>query len=128
MATAGPPCPHGHEPLRAADAGGRAAHPRPRGGATARPRGAGARGPSSPARATGRSPHRAGRAASRRAPLRRRPTVVIRPAAPSDNAAIAAIWNREVLQTAATSDTEPRDPEAQRVWLDVVTLQRILSA
>jgi L-amino acid N-acyltransferase YncA len=88
---------------------------------------------------------------------------VIRPATPSDNAAIAAIWNREVLQTAATSDTEPRDPEAQRawlaahgprhpviplherrgfvrvgherqvalkhgMWLDVVTLQRILSA
>jgi len=48
---------------------------------------------------------------------RRRPTVVIRPATPSDNAAIAAIWNREVLQTAATSDTEPRDPEAQRAWL-----------
>ncbi len=42
---------------------------------------------------------------------------MIRPAAPSDNAAIAAIWNREVLQTAATSDTEPRDPEAQRAWL-----------
>jgi L-amino acid N-acyltransferase YncA len=41
----------------------------------------------------------------------------IRPAAPSDNAAIAAIWNREVLQTAATSDTEPRDPEAQPAWL-----------
>jgi phosphinothricin acetyltransferase len=45
------------------------------------------------------------------------PTVVIRPAAPSDNTAIAAIWNREVLQTAATSDTEPRDPAAQRAWL-----------
>jgi len=42
---------------------------------------------------------------------------VIRPAAPSDNAAIAVIWNREVLQTAATSDTEPRDPGAQRAWL-----------
>jgi L-amino acid N-acyltransferase YncA len=44
-------------------------------------------------------------------------TMVIRPATPLDNAAIAAIWNREVLQTAATSDTEPRDPDAQRAWL-----------
>jgi phosphinothricin acetyltransferase len=43
--------------------------------------------------------------------------MVIRPATPLDNAAIAAIWNREVLQTTATSDTEPRDPEAQRAWL-----------
>jgi phosphinothricin acetyltransferase len=43
--------------------------------------------------------------------------MVIRPATPLDNAAIAAIWNREVLQTAATSDTEPRDPDAQRAWL-----------
>jgi L-amino acid N-acyltransferase len=43
--------------------------------------------------------------------------MVIRPASSSDNAAIAAIWNREVLQTAATSDTEPRGPDAQRAWL-----------
>jgi phosphinothricin acetyltransferase len=43
--------------------------------------------------------------------------MVIRPATPADNVAIAAIWNREVLQTAATSDTEPRDPGAQRAWL-----------
>ena len=43
--------------------------------------------------------------------------MVIRPATPLDNAAIAAIWNREVLQTAATSDTEPRDPDAQGAWL-----------
>ncbi len=43
--------------------------------------------------------------------------MVIRPATPADNAAIAAIWNREVLQTAATSDTEPRGPAAQRAWL-----------
>lgn len=41
----------------------------------------------------------------------------IRSATPADNEAIAAIWNREVLQTTATSDTEPRDPEAQRMWL-----------
>jgi L-amino acid N-acyltransferase YncA len=42
---------------------------------------------------------------------------VIRPAAPADCAAIAAIWNREVLETAATTDTEPRSLEAQRAWL-----------
>ena len=41
---------------------------------------------------------------------------MIRPATPADDGAIAAIWNREVLQTAATSDTEPRGPEAQRAW------------
>jgi phosphinothricin acetyltransferase len=43
--------------------------------------------------------------------------IVIRPATPADGAAIAAIWNREVLQTVATTDTEPRAPEAQRAWL-----------
>lgn len=42
---------------------------------------------------------------------------MIRPAALSDSEAIAAIWNREVLQTAATTDTEPRTVEAQRAWL-----------
>jgi phosphinothricin acetyltransferase len=42
---------------------------------------------------------------------------VIRPAALSDSAAIAAIWNREVLETAATTDTEPRSLEAQQAWL-----------
>ena len=42
---------------------------------------------------------------------------MIRPATPSDNDAIAAIWNREVVQTATTTDTEPRGPEAQRAWL-----------
>ena len=41
----------------------------------------------------------------------------VRPAIASDSAAIAAIWNREVLQTAATTDTEPRSLEAQRGWL-----------
>ena len=41
----------------------------------------------------------------------------IRPAAPSDSEAIAAIWNREVLQTSATTDTEPRGREAQLAWL-----------
>ena len=42
---------------------------------------------------------------------------MIRPAALSDSEAIAAIWNREVLETAATTDTEPRSMEAQRAWL-----------
>jgi phosphinothricin acetyltransferase len=42
---------------------------------------------------------------------------VIRAAGPSDSQAIAAIWNREVLETTATSDTEPRTVEAQREWL-----------
>jgi L-amino acid N-acyltransferase len=42
---------------------------------------------------------------------------MIRPATPADNGAIAAIWNREVLLTTATSDTEPRNAEAQRTWL-----------
>jgi phosphinothricin acetyltransferase len=42
---------------------------------------------------------------------------IIRPATPADNAAIAAIWNREVLHTTATTDTEPRAPAAQRAWL-----------
>jgi L-amino acid N-acyltransferase YncA len=42
---------------------------------------------------------------------------VIRAAGPSDSQAIAAIWNREVLETTATSDTEPRTVEAQRAWL-----------
>jgi len=42
---------------------------------------------------------------------------VIRPALPTDNPAIAAIWNREVLESDATSDTEPRDAEAQAAWL-----------
>jgi phosphinothricin acetyltransferase len=42
---------------------------------------------------------------------------MIRPATPADNGAIAAIWNREVLETAATTDTEPRGPAAQRAWL-----------
>ena len=42
---------------------------------------------------------------------------MIRPATPGDSEAIAAIWNREVLETAATTDTEPRSVEAQRAWL-----------
>lgn len=42
---------------------------------------------------------------------------MIRAAGPSDSQAIAAIWNREVLETTATSDTEPRTVQAQRAWL-----------
>ncbi len=42
---------------------------------------------------------------------------VIRPARPADNPQIAAIFNREVVGTAATTDTEPRDAKAQRAWL-----------
>jgi L-amino acid N-acyltransferase len=42
---------------------------------------------------------------------------VIRAATPRDNAAIAAIWNRAVRETTATSDTEPRGAAAQRAWL-----------
>jgi phosphinothricin acetyltransferase len=41
----------------------------------------------------------------------------IRPAVLADAEAIAAIWNREVQATAATTDTEPRTPEGQRAWL-----------
>jgi L-amino acid N-acyltransferase len=43
--------------------------------------------------------------------------VVIRPATLDDSAAIAAIWNHEVLHTSATTDTEPRRVDAQRAWL-----------
>jgi L-amino acid N-acyltransferase YncA len=43
--------------------------------------------------------------------------VVVRPAGPADDAAIAAIWNAEVLGGTATTDTEPRDPAAQAAWL-----------
>jgi phosphinothricin acetyltransferase len=42
---------------------------------------------------------------------------VVRRARDADSAAIAAIWNREVQQTAATTDTEPRSLAAQRAWL-----------
>jgi L-amino acid N-acyltransferase YncA len=42
---------------------------------------------------------------------------VIRAAREADGAQIAAIWNREVLGTTATTDTAPRGAEAQRAWL-----------
>src|SRR5205814_119789 len=78
----------------------------PRGPSPERGRAGPPRAPPAPRRPR-QGAHRAGRlASSRRRP--RPPALVIRPAAPSDNAAIAAIWNREVLETAATTDTEPR--------------------
>jgi phosphinothricin acetyltransferase len=51
--------------------------------------------------------------APERAPAGR---AVIRAAREADLAQIAAIWNHEVLWTDATTDTEPRDPVAQREW------------
>jgi L-amino acid N-acyltransferase YncA len=42
---------------------------------------------------------------------------VIRLAREADNAQIAAIWNLEAIGTTATTDTEPRDAEAQAAWL-----------
>src|SRR5690349_12227164 len=61
---------------------------------------------------------------SARADARRRALVpsaadrpVIRRARPDDNTPIAAIWNREVVGTIATTDTEPRAPAAQAAWL-----------
>jgi L-amino acid N-acyltransferase YncA len=43
--------------------------------------------------------------------------IMVRAAVLADNAAIAAIWNHEVLHTPATTDTEPRSLAAQRAWL-----------
>src|SRR5262245_44363854 len=51
--------------------------------------------------------------APERAPAGR---ALIRAACEADLAQIAAIWNHEVLCTDATTDTEPRDPVAQREW------------
>ncbi len=42
--------------------------------------------------------------------------VEVRAARETDLTQIAAIWNYEVLGTDATTDTEPRDPLAQREW------------
>jgi len=44
-------------------------------------------------------------------------TLTVRRARLDDAAAIMTIWNREVLDTLATTDTEPRDLAAQRAWL-----------
>jgi phosphinothricin acetyltransferase len=43
--------------------------------------------------------------------------LAVRPARAEDAARIAEIWNREALETLATTDTEPRDVAAQRAWL-----------
>lgn len=43
--------------------------------------------------------------------------VTLRRARPGDADAIRAIWNHEVRETDHTTDTEPRDLEAQRAWL-----------
>ena len=58
----------------------------------------------------------------RRRPTRSRRTadevaVCVRTARAADNAQIAAIWNHEVMATAATTDTEPRTARVQRAWL-----------
>ena len=42
--------------------------------------------------------------------------VTVRDATEADLPQITAIWNHEVLWTDATTDTEPRDPSAQREW------------
>ena len=51
--------------------------------------------------------------APRSAPL---PRVALRAARDADLPRIAAIWNHEVLCSDSTTDTEPRDPAAQREW------------
>src|SRR5215831_18656026 len=110
---------HGQQSVRARDARGDQAHRGACGGSP--PRAGGARPAAAAAHApTARGgPHHARAMASRH--RRRRPGPVRRPviraAAPRDNAAIAAIWNRAVLETTATTDTEPRSPAAQRAWL-----------
>ena len=43
--------------------------------------------------------------------------VTLRRAEAHDAEQIARIWNHEVLETDHTTDTEPRDPAAQRAWL-----------
>jgi len=43
--------------------------------------------------------------------------LAVRAAVPGDAARLAEIWNREVVETLATTDTEPRDATAQRAWL-----------
>lgn len=43
--------------------------------------------------------------------------LLVRPARVDDAAQIAAIWDREVLETDHTTDTEPRTLTDQRAWL-----------
>jgi phosphinothricin acetyltransferase len=42
---------------------------------------------------------------------------VLRPAVDADAARLAEIWNREVLETLATTDTQPRTAGVLRAWL-----------
>lgn len=42
---------------------------------------------------------------------------MIRLATAADNAAVAAIWNRDAVGTLASTETEPRTPETQAAWL-----------
>src|SRR5678816_4247782 len=92
---------HGQQPVRARDARGSPADRSPRHGPS--PRSAGARPAAAyiPTPADRRDADRTRRVASRRRGRRlgpvRRP--VIRTATPRDNGAIAAIWNRAVLET-----------------------------
>jgi len=44
-------------------------------------------------------------------------SITVRAAVAGDAGRIAAIWNREVRETFATTDTEPRTIAAQRAWL-----------
>ena len=46
-----------------------------------------------------------------------RGSATLRRAVAADSNQIAAIWNREVVATSTTTDTEPRTPAAQRRWL-----------
>jgi L-amino acid N-acyltransferase len=43
--------------------------------------------------------------------------LVLRPAVEADAVRLAEIWNREVLETLATTDTEPRTEPVLRAWL-----------
>ena len=43
--------------------------------------------------------------------------LLLRPAVAADAARIAAIWNHEIRETLATTDTEPRTVAEQRAWL-----------
>src|SRR5687767_9161987 len=83
------------------------------------------RTPPPSARRAGRRPHLARRAAAPGHPGTRRDArvtavtapLVLRPAVEADAARLADIWNREVLETLATTDTEPRTTGVLRAWL-----------
>jgi L-amino acid N-acyltransferase YncA len=51
------------------------------------------------------------------APVIERGRATLQRAVAADSDQIAAIWNREVVATSTTTDTEPRTPAAQRRWL-----------